>query len=190
MNKTILMTFVLGAGMAFAQTGSANTSDQSGQQPATPGAGGQTQTAPDNNQNIQNQTNPNDSHTNPVSTPNAGNQTGADRATTLSGCLRQSEGNWVLSQNGGQDVTVTGDASMLKPHDGHQVEIQGIRSGDSANSPLQANSVTMISDACGGQASSGSGMNGSSTNQNSAAAGAGSNAIENSPGRNIGRAHV
>ena len=45
----------------------------------------------------------------------------------MKGCLKQSGGNWVLAADNGQSVNLQGDSSILKPHDGHQVQIQGTR---------------------------------------------------------------
>src|SRR6476660_10435753 len=78
-------------------------------------------------------------------------QTGSSGSTTndqqasLRGCLKQAGGNWVLAADNGQSVNLQGDSSMLKPHDGHQVQIQGTRSSDGS---LQVSSVNMISDSC------------------------------------------
>lgn len=63
----------------------------------------------------------------------------------MRGCLKQSSGNWVVSQNG-QETTLSGDSSMLKPHDGQQVEVHGAQSGGT----LRVTSVNTISDACTG----------------------------------------
>ena len=63
----------------------------------------------------------------------------------MRGCLKQSGGNWVLSADNGQSVNLQGDSSVLKPHDGHQVQVQGTRGSDGS---LQVSSVNMISDSC------------------------------------------
>ena len=128
MNNKLLMAFVLASGMALAQTGSSTGStDQNQSQPTTPSQQ-QTTTPPDQ-----------------------GNQSTATTAasgqeTVLRGCLKQSGGNWVISQNG-QDITLNGDSSMLKPQDGHQVEVHGTPSSDGA---LHVTLISMISDSCTG----------------------------------------
>src|SRR6476660_8760734 len=88
-------------------------------------------------------------------------QTGSSGSTTndqqasLRGCLKQAGGNWVLAADNGQSVNLQGDSSMLKPHDGHQVQVQGTRSSDGS---LQVSSVNMISDSCtNNQAAGGAG---------------------------------
>ena len=98
MNKKYLMAFVLASGLALAQaSGSAGqgTSSSSSPQSTTPS----TQTTP-STPNDQNAT------TSPSSTSNG-------QETVLRGCLKQSGGNWILSQ-GGQDVTLNGDSASLR----------------------------------------------------------------------------
>lgn len=128
MNNKLLMAFVLASGMALAQTGSSTGStDQNQAQPTAPS---QQQT-----------TNPSEqSNQNSATTSTSGQE------TVLRGCLKQSGGNWVISQNG-QDITLNGDSSMLKPHDGHQVEVHGTQTSGGA---LQVTSINMISDSCTG----------------------------------------
>ena len=78
----------------------------------------------------------------------------------MRGCLKQSGGNWVLAADNGQSVNLQGDSSILKPHDGHQVQVQGTRSSDGS---LQVSSVNMISDSCtNNQAASGGAAAGTS----------------------------
>ena len=69
---------------------------------------------------------------------------------TLRGCLRQSGDSWTLSQST-QDTALTGDASVLKPHDGQQVEVQGTQP---IGGTLQVTSVITISNSCIGQSNS------------------------------------
>lgn len=68
---------------------------------------------------------------------------------TLRGCLRQSGDSWTLSQST-QDTAVTGDASVLRPHNGQQVEVQGTQP---IGGTLQVTSVITISSSCIGQSS-------------------------------------
>jgi cytoskeletal protein RodZ len=171
MNKRILMAFVLASGMALAQAGggsagSTSSTDQN-QNPqsttAQPSSSDQqqsttpsTQTPGTTDQN--NQSNP--SQTSP-SNPSSATATSSGQDTVLRGCLKQSGGNWVISQNG-QDTTLTGDDSMLKPHDGHQVEVHGTQSSGGS---LQVSSVNMISESCTGSdtaSSTGAGAAGTS----------------------------
>ncbi|HKE31779.1 MAG TPA: hypothetical protein VKD65_08645, partial [Candidatus Angelobacter sp.] len=154
MNKKLLMAFVLVGGMALAQTsggsaGSTSSPDQSqnpqATQPSSP--------------NQQQPTSPSD-QSNPNNQSTATSSTGQE--TVVRGCLKQSGGNWIVSQNG-QDITLNGDSSMLKPHDGHQVEVHGTQSGGS----LQVTSINMISDSCTG--SNPTAMSGTSASPSSAA---------------------
>jgi uncharacterized protein DUF5818 len=67
------------------------------------------------------------------------------QASSLRGCLKQLGGNWVLAADTGQTVTLVGDSSMLRPHDGRQIEVHGRLAGDGS---FHVISVTRISDAC------------------------------------------
>lgn len=128
MNNKLLIAFVLASGMALAQTGSSTGStDQNQSQPTTPSQQ-QTTTPPD-------QSNQSSATTSP-----------SGQETVLRGCLKQSGGNWVISQNG-QDISVNGDSTMLKPHDGHQVEVHGTQTSGGA---LHVTSISLISDSCTG----------------------------------------
>src|SRR5258708_27530938 len=126
MNKKFILALMLTAGMAFAQTGSAGSTpdQQPSQQPST--------TSPS---------------TSPATTdqPNSTVTSTSDQSNSMRGCLKQSGGNWVLAADNGQSVNLQGDSSILKPHDGHQVQIQGTRASDGS---LQVSSVNMISDSC------------------------------------------
>ena len=122
MNRKFLATLVLASGMALAQTGSNSA--------GTPLPG----------------QNPQSGQSSATASSSPSSQ------QTFRGCLRQSGGNWTLSENG-QDMAVTGDDSMLKPHDGQQVEVQGTQP---AGSSLQVTSLTTISSSCIGQAPSSS----------------------------------
>jgi hypothetical protein len=123
MTKELLMALTLISGMATAQTsngGDASTQQSSQQQPSTmPGT-----SDPD--------------RANPVATTQEGQ-------TSLKGCLKQSGDNWVLTADNGQSVNLTGDSSMLKPHDGHRVQVQGAQAPDGS---LQVSGVSMISESC------------------------------------------
>jgi len=129
MNKKFILALMLTTGMAFAQTGSSGSSTPDQQQPS--------QQQP--------------STTSPSTSPSTTDQTNStatstsDQQASLKGCLKQSGGNWVLAADNGQSVNLQGDSSMLKPHDGHQVQIQGSRASDGS---VQVSSVNMISDSC------------------------------------------
>src|SRR5215467_5833629 len=129
MNKKFILALMLTTGMAFAQTGSSGSSTPDQQQPS--------QQQP--------------STTSPSTSPSTTDQTNStatstsDQQASMKGCLRQSGGNWVLAADNGQSVNLQGDSSMLKPHDGHQVQIQGTRASDGS---VQVSSVSMISDSC------------------------------------------
>src|ERR1700744_6497965 len=127
MSKKFILALMLASGMAFAQTGgTGSTPDQSqpSQQPTSPST-----SSPSTDQSSQTAT--------PTST--------SDQQTSLKGCLKQSGGNWVLNADNGQSVNLSGDSSALKPHDGHQVQVQGTRGSDGS---LQVSSINMISDSC------------------------------------------
>src|SRR5882672_6640424 len=135
MNKKFILALMLTTGMAFAQTGSSGSTpdQQPSQQPST--------TSPS--------TSP--STTSPSTSPSTTDQTNStatstsDQSNSMRGCLKQSGGNWVLAADNGQSVNLQGDSSILKPHDGHQVQVQGTRASDGS---LQVSSVNMISDSC------------------------------------------
>jgi hypothetical protein len=76
----------------------------------------------------------------------AGEQTA--EPSSLKGCLKQLGGNWVLAADTGQTVSLIGDTSMLSPHDGRQIEVQGKPSVDGS---FHVFSVTRISDSCTSQ---------------------------------------
>jgi len=128
MKKNLLLALVLVSGVALAQSsGTSGPSGQqqpSAQQPST----GQQPTQP------------------PAAPPSAapGSQTATGQGE-MKGCLKQSGGNWVLAAENGQTVNLSGDSSMLKPHDGHQVQVQGTQASDGS---FQVSSVSMISDSC------------------------------------------
>src|SRR5258708_13217116 len=135
MNKKFILALMLTTGMAFAQTGGAGSTpdQQPSQQPST--------TSPS---------------TSPATTdqPNSTVTSTSDQSNSRRGCLKQSGGNWVLAADNGQSVNLQGDSSILKPHDGHQVQIQGTRASDGS---LQVSSVNMISDSCTNNQAAGAG---------------------------------
>lgn len=123
MNRKLFLALMLASGMAFAQTGgTGSTPDQQQQQQPS-----QQPTSPSTDQSSQPST------------------ATADQQASMKGCLKQSGGNWVLAADNGQSVNLQGDSSMLKPHDGHQVQVSGTRTSDGS---LQVSSVNMISDSC------------------------------------------
>src|SRR5512140_136343 len=126
MNKKFILALMLTTGMAFAQTGSSGSApdQQPSQQPST--------------------TTPSTSPSTTDQTPSTATST-SDQSNSMRGCLKQSGGNWVLAADNGQSINLQGDSSMLKPHDGHQVQIQGTRASDGS---MQVSSVNMISDSC------------------------------------------
>src|SRR5882672_4547576 len=157
MNKKFILALMLTTGMAFAQTGSSGSTpdQQPSQQPST--------TSPS--------TSP--STTSPSTSPSTTDQTNStatstsDQSNSMRGCLKQSGGNWVLAADNGQSVNLQGDSSILKPHDGHQVQVQGTRASDGS---LQVSSVNMISDSCtNSQASSAAPADSSATASSAAA---------------------
>jgi uncharacterized protein DUF5818 len=71
--------------------------------------------------------------------------------TSLKGCLKQLGGNWVLAADTGQTISLVGDRSLLRPHDGRQIEVQGTLAGDGS---FHVYSVKRISDSCTSQRAS------------------------------------
>src|SRR6476469_10579527 len=151
MNKKFILALMLTTGMAFAQTGSSGSTpdQQPSQQPST--------------------TSPSTSPSTTDQTPSTATST-SDQSNSMRGCLKQSGGNWVLAADNGQSVNLQGDSSMLKPHDGHQVQIQGTRASDGS---VQVSSVNMISDSCtSNQASSAAPSDSSAASSGAAASSA------------------
>jgi LPXTG-motif cell wall-anchored protein len=163
MKTRILTAFVLAGGMALAQTGSnpgspdqnqppqsgqTQPSNQDQQQPASPSTQDQQQPSSPSTQDQQQPTSPTTQppSTNPDQSQTAATSSANGQETVVRGCLKQSGGNWIISQNG-QDTTLSGDDSLFKPHDGQQVEVHGTQSSAGA---LQVTSVNTISDSCGG----------------------------------------
>jgi LPXTG-motif cell wall-anchored protein len=138
MNRKLILSLMLAAGFAFAQSGSSDTqSSQPGSSQTTPSA--------------QQPSTPSQPTEQSPGTPSTATSSANGQDTVVRGCLKQSGGDWVLSE-AGQNITIKGDDSMLKPHNGHQVELHGARGSDP--STLQVTSVNMISDSCTtGQAS-------------------------------------
>src|SRR5260370_17176279 len=130
MNKKLVLSLMLATGLAFAQSGSSSGSQSS----STPSTQPSQQTPSQQ---------PSTSSTDQSSQTSTVSSNSQDKV--LRGCLKQSGGNWVLSSNG-QNITLNGDDSTLKPHDGHQVEVQGTRGSD--GSSLTVKSGNMISDTC------------------------------------------
>ena len=48
----------------------------------------------------------------------------------MSGCLKRSGDNFVLAADNGQSVNLTGDSSLLKPHEGHAIHVLGTLASD------------------------------------------------------------
>jgi hypothetical protein len=122
MTKKLLMALTLITGLAMAQTGSGGDASQ---QPSQQQPGTMPSTSDSNRQS-------------PVATTQEGQ-------TSIKGCLKQSGDNWVLAADNGQSVNLIGDSSMLKPHDGHLVQVQGTRGPDGS---LQVSGVSMIAESC------------------------------------------
>ena len=149
MNKKFILALMLTTGMAFAQTGSSgSTPDQSSQQPSTTSPS-TSPTTPSTSPSTTDQTNSTQTNSTTSSTTST-----SDQSNSMRGCLKQSGGNWVLASDNGQTINLQGDSSMLKPHDGHQVQVQGTRASDGS---LQVSSVNMISDSCTNNQASGPG---------------------------------
>ena len=124
MKRNFVLAMLLVSGMAWAQSGS------------TPEASTQQQPQQPSTQQQQE----------PATPPGTGS--GAQTSTgqpVMKGCLKQSGGNWVLAAENGQTVNLSGDSSMLKPHDGREVQLQGTQASDGS---FQVSSVSVVSDAC------------------------------------------
>ena len=161
MNKKFILALMLASGMAFAQGGGAGAgsgagSGQAGQAGSTSGASGQgqgtsssttDQPGASNGANVNTDANGQGQNSSATSATSS-----SDQSNSMRGCLKQSGGNWVLASDNGQSINLQGDSSILKPHDGHQVQVQGTRSSDGS---LQVSSVNMISDSCTNNQASG-----------------------------------
>src|SRR5947209_17359274 len=158
MNKKLLMAFVLTASMALAQAGG-GSSGSSGSASSGSGSTSTDQQQPGAQSNPSSQTGTTSTDQNNSNSNMSATSSSSGQETVLRGCLKQSGGNWILSQSGGgQDVTLNGDTSQLKPHDGHQVEVRGSRSSDtSGGGSLSVTSINMISDSCGSSSASAGG---------------------------------
>ncbi|HEX7284858.1 MAG TPA: hypothetical protein VF532_01670 [Candidatus Angelobacter sp.] len=84
----------------------------------------------------------------PAARSGQGTSERSDNPASLKGCLKQLGGNWVLAADTGQTVSLLGDSSMLRAHDGRQIEVQGKPSADGS---FHVFSVTRISDSCTSQ---------------------------------------
>lgn len=126
MKKNGLMAMMLVSIMALAQSGSSS--------------GAPAQQQPQQQSSTQQQQQP--PATKPGTEPGAQTSTGQ---TAMTGCLKQSGGNWVLAAENGQTVNLSGDSAMLKQHDGRQVQVQGTQASDGS---FQVSSVSVVSDSC------------------------------------------
>ncbi len=66
---------------------------------------------------------------------------------TMTGCLKGSDGSWVLV-GGGQSTPITGDSATLSPHNGHQVQVKGTPASDGS---FQVTEVVLIAESCPSQ---------------------------------------
>jgi hypothetical protein len=120
MKKKLLLALMLASGLALAQSG------------RSPGS-------TDPQQPSMQQTPPSSSQSSQSSTSKAGQ-------TSMSGCLKGSDGGWVLIAEGqSAPVPVTGDSSTLSPHNGHQVQVKGNQASDGS---FQVTEVVMIAETC------------------------------------------
>src|SRR3954462_191173 len=117
MNRKFILALMLTTGMAFAQTGSSGSKPDQQTQPSQQPSTTSPSTSPSTPST--DQTNSTTTTTNSTATSTS------DQSNSMKGCLKQSGGNWVLAADNGQSVNLQGDSSMLKPHDGHQVQVQG-----------------------------------------------------------------
>jgi hypothetical protein len=122
--RTFIPAMLLLSVVAWAQSGS-KPEPSTRQQPQQPATQQQEQPA-----------------TQPGTEPGVQTSTGQ---TAMKGCLKQSGGNWVLAAENGQTVNLSGDSSVLKPHDGREVQLQGTQASDGS---FQVSSVSVVSDAC------------------------------------------
>ena len=128
MNKKLLLAMMLTAGMAMAQTGYSGQQSTDQQQPTTaPSTSSSTSQSPVAAQSDQ---------------------------TSMSGCLKRSGDNFVLAADNGQSVNLTGDSSLLKPHEGHAIHVLGTLGADGS---LQVSTVNMLSETCAEKQSSAGG---------------------------------
>lgn len=121
MKRCFLVAVMLCSGIAAAQSGS------------SPGQAAQAQQQPSMGQK-------------PATSPGTESDARTSAGQTLiKGCLKQSGGNWVLAAENGQTVNLSGESSMLKPHDGQEVQVEGTQANDGS---FHVSSVGLISDSC------------------------------------------
>jgi len=60
-------------------------------------------------------------------------QTGSNSQTTVQGCLRGSDGNWMLTDSSGTTWKLMGSTDQLKDHNGHTITVTGSTSGASSS---------------------------------------------------------
>jgi hypothetical protein len=120
MKTKLLLALMLASGLALAQSGSSPGSTDP-QKPSTQ------QTQPPSGQSSQ-------------------GPTSSAGQTSMTGCLKGSDGGWVLIAEGQSTPTpVTGDSSTLSPHNGHQVQVKGNQASDGS---FQVTEVVMIAETC------------------------------------------
>lgn len=131
MNKTFFMALMLASGMALAQSsGSYGSPDQS--QPSSQQSQPSTQPSQPSTQQSQ---------------PSSSQNPTSSGQSSLTGCLKGSDGSWVLIAEG-QSTPVTGDSSTLAPHNGHQVQLKGTPASDGS---FQVTDVVVIAESCPSQ---------------------------------------
>jgi len=158
MNKTFLMALMLASGMALAQSSGSSPGSTDQQQPSTQ------QPSTDQQQPSSQQNQPTTSNQTPASTGQS----------SLTGCLKGSDGSWVLVAEG-QSTPITGDSATLTPHNGHQVQVKGTPGSDGS---FQVTDVVMIAESCPNQESDASSA-GAAAGAVAGAAGASAAVVQN-----------
>ncbi len=74
----------------------------------------------------------------------AGGQTGSSQKT-VTGCLSQSNGQYMLTSHKGMTYQLAGDSSELSNHVGHEVKITGTESGAGASANSGGNGMGQTS---------------------------------------------
>lgn len=144
MKNKFVLALMLASGMAFAQSGGSSPGSTDQQQPSSQ-----------------------QPSTQPSQTSPGGQSPGSAGQSSMTGCLKGSDGGWVIVAEG-QSTPVKGDSSTLSPHNGHQVQVKGSPASDGS---FQVTEVVMIADTCAKQEDS------SASSSMGAAAGAAAGAV-------------
>ena len=73
----------------------------------------------------------------------------ADRPSeaTVTGCLTEQQGSYMLATRAGEQITVSGSADLAK-HKDHTVKLTGKKSDEGGKSTLNVSKIEMVSASC------------------------------------------